>query len=205
MPKSRKSRRLQPGEAALWARVADTVTPLPGTPRPSRPDPSPSGLTRESPTRATRPPAPPTLSGPSRGPLSPPSVLGRGDKGMVRRVSRGRLTIDATLDLHGLRQEEAEAALHRFIHTRRHRGDRVVLIITGKGRPSSLSKPEEGPFAVRGILRRRFLEWIDQRGLREHLSAVEPAHQKHGGGGAFYLFLRPLGSPRGGAVTKPSR
>lgn len=108
---------------------------------------------------------------------------------MARRVARGRMAIDATLDLHGYTQDNAKARLVHFVDFAVLRGNRVLLVITGKGRPED---EEYIPFgeAPRGILRQRFLEWVEQPPLRDRLSSVRQSHQRHGGRGAFYLFLK---------------
>ncbi len=50
-----------------------------------------------------------------------------------RRLTRGRTPIDATLDLHGMRQHEAHGALSHFVASAFARGRRNLLVITGKG------------------------------------------------------------------------
>jgi DNA-nicking Smr family endonuclease len=100
----------------------------------------------------------------------------------VRQVARGRLSIDAVLDLHGMRQSEAERATAAFFARALQRGYRVLLVITGKG-----STPgHEG----RGVLRKRFLDGIEFGLYGPRIASVQPAHQRHGGGGAFYVFLK---------------
>lgn len=117
---------------------------------------------------------------------SKPSATIAGDPKLDRRAARGRLAIEATLDLHGFNQGAAHAALRQFlIHANSHHY-RCVLVITGKGAASSGS----------GILRRRFLEWINEHGMREMISRVAQAHQRHGGAGAFYVFLKSSRSAR---------
>src|SRR3712207_5692715 len=49
------------------------------------------------------------------------------------RLRRGLYPIDARLDLHGLTQEQAHAWLSSFLATARARGNRCVLVITGRG------------------------------------------------------------------------
>jgi DNA-nicking Smr family endonuclease len=111
---------------------------------------------------------------------------------MQRRVARGRIDIGGTLDLHGFTQNEARARLERFIGFAAARGEAVVLVVTGKGN----LQPDAFSFAAspRGILRQRFLEWIEAPPLRGMITSVRPAHQRHGGRGAFYVFLRRYSS-----------
>jgi len=100
------------------------------------------------------------------------------NRGAEKKVRRGKVQIDAKLDLHGHTQDRAQAALERFLHAAHARGDRMVMVITGVGRGGD------------GIIRRRFTDWIAARTLREVVAGYAPAHRTHGGAGAFYVFLR---------------
>ncbi len=88
------------------------------------------------------------------------------------------MEIDAIIDLHGHTQDGARAALASFIDRQRLEHARCVLVITGKGRMGA------------GVLRQRFVDWIAASPIRAHLSGYAPAHPRHGGSGAFYIFLR---------------
>src|SRR5262249_54868880 len=72
---------------------------------------------------------------------------------VLRRVRRGRLPIDARLDLHGMGVREARAQLELFLRTMRARGERCVLVIHGKGEHSPLGA---------GILRGEIAAWLSQ-------------------------------------------
>ncbi len=129
------------------------------------------------------------------------SVFASGDPKIERRVRRGRIEIDAVLDLHGSTQSVAHQRLTQFITLARHQHARCVLVITGKGikryadhEPSTLygaSKfsmdPERAP---RGILRALFLQWVEDAPLRNQIIRVAAAKPADGGAGAFYVFLR---------------
>lgn len=115
----------------------------------------------------------------------PPAMLA-GDPKLDKRAARGRIAIDATLDLHGYNQAAAHLALFQFLARAKAHHQRCVLVITGKGATSTGS----------GILRRRFLEWIDERDFRDYISRVATAHQRHGGAGAFYIFLKSADAKR---------
>ncbi len=100
------------------------------------------------------------------------------NRGAERKVRRGQLEIDAKLDLHGHTQDRAQAALERFVRAAHARGDRTVIVITGVGRGGE------------GIIKRRFTDWIAEPRLRALIAGYAPAHRVHGGGGAFYVFLK---------------
>src|SRR5690606_1388204 len=185
-----RSRPRQLPDFHLWHEVAATITPLvrarlapasrPGEhalPAPAGPDTKP----RKAPFARTMP------SYQSAGlPGRPP---GRGIEPKRRRkLQRGRIEIEATLDLHGMRQAEARAALARFLHARVARGDRTVLVITGKG----LKKlgPDAAVIVEAGVLRSMLPVWLAEESLAPIIAGWEPAAQGHGGEGAFYVRLR---------------
>lgn len=112
----------------------------------------------------------------------PPQTASKGiaDRGREKRVKRGKIAIAASFDLHGHTQASASGILPGFLMGERQDGARCVLIITGKGR------------AGEGVLRRNFLDWINSPAARPIVSGYAEAHQRHGGAGAFYVFLRKL-------------
>lgn len=128
-------------------------------------------------------PAPPTLQpkprAPEPAPLSADGFAGV-DRRTVERMRRGKLPIDARLDLHGSYQDAAQADLNAFITSCAATGCRTVLVITGKG-----SVSEGG-----GVLRRRLPDWLNQPACRPHVLAFAGARPEHGGSGAFYVLLR---------------
>ena len=105
---------------------------------------------------------------------------------MRQRLSRGSHPIDAVIDLHGMRQEEAHQALRGFLHGAQRRGDTVVLVVTGKG-----GAPAGGSlFEERGVLRRIVPHWLRLPDLRAVVVGFEEAVQHHGGAGALYVRIR---------------
>jgi DNA-nicking Smr family endonuclease len=88
--------------------------------------------------------------------------------------------IDARIDLHGLRSEEAQDALDYFLSEKRARGDRCVLVVHGKGEHSP------GRF---GILRGEMSAWLSQSAASAHVAAFSTAEPQDGGEGAVYVLL----------------
>ncbi len=73
-----------------------------------------------------------------------PAPTARGealDRQTSRQLESGRLPVEARLDLHGMRQREAHAALRRFLKSAQGKGFRHVLVITGKGAAADESRP----------------------------------------------------------------
>jgi len=112
---------------------------------------------------------------------APPEI----DRKTWQRLGRGRLAPEARLDLHGMTLSEAHRALPSFLATAAARGRRLVLIITGKG--------SGGPDTPRGVLRRQIPLWLRSPPLSQWVQELRPAHQKHGGDGALYVWLRRRG------------
>jgi DNA-nicking Smr family endonuclease len=109
------------------------------------------------------------------------------DRRNFERLRRGKLTPDARLDLHGMTSERAHSALVGFVLDAHARSLRLLLVITGKGRPGDPGTviPER-----HGILRHSLPHWLNAPPLAGKVLQVAPAHQRHGGGGAFYVYLR---------------
>ena len=124
---------------------------------------------------------------------SPP--LADFDPRKAKKLGTGRADVDARLDLHGLRQDEALGRLRRFLQDCHARGLKTVLVITGKGRETD---DPTTPFVdtldrhPRGVLRRNVPRWLDEPELRAVVVSYTTAAQKHGGDGAFYVQLRRI-------------
>ncbi len=178
-----RRRVLSDEERVLWRTVAKSVKPLRDAPQEPA-DASISAATAAKPARivaaAPLPPAAPVKASPP--PLSP---LGRRRRS---RVARGSEPIDGRLDLHGLTQSEAHAALLRFLRQASARGARLVLVITGKG----------GADGERGVLRRQLPHWLALGEFRALVVGYEQAGSRHGGEGAWYISVQ---AQPGGRVT----
>ncbi len=102
----------------------------------------------------------------------------------LRQVKRGVVSVSHQIDLHGLTREEALEALSRFLHSARTKGQKAVLVITGKGNHSS-----EEP-----VLHQAVASWLRDAG-RTTVLEFGPAPREMGGSGAYVVFLRPLPPP----------
>jgi DNA-nicking Smr family endonuclease len=162
-------------EKALWLAATRDVQPL-RTPDPER----------------IEPPAPPPLSPPAV--IDPPSAQpvqpkarrpGPVDRATLERLGRGKIAIEARIDLHGMDQRQAFTALMGFIDTSLRAGRRAILIITGKG-----AGGQGG-----GVLRRNAPAWLTSSPFAARILTIVPAHARHGGDGAFYVVLRRSRAP----------
>ena len=169
----------------LWTEVVRTVTPLrrqhATTLLPFDEEPLPLPPAKEATGSAARPVLPPYRPDHSPGPQTGRDVL---EPRLRRRLVRGQIGIDGSIDLHGMRQAEAHATLRRFLFARAARGDRTLLVITGKGAAS------DGEHATRGVLRAMLPIWLAERDLAPLIAGWQAAARGHGGDGAFYVRLR---------------
>ncbi|MDR3439617.1 Smr/MutS family protein [Telmatospirillum sp.] len=101
------------------------------------------------------------------------------DKSTAGRFTKGAMAIDAVLDLHGLTQPVAHAALGRFITGSADLGRRCLLVVTGKGNGQGT-----------GVLRAEVPRWLNEPGLRAQILAFTYAQPKDGGSGALYVLLK---------------
>lgn len=151
-----------------------------------------SSLAEDQPIPTSRRAAPPFARAPlpSARPMIAASKVAASDKpiepNLKRRLARGREPIDATLDLHGLTQDRARLALERFVAHSAKRGDRTLLVITGKG----IKKTGYLQLEHKGVLRTMVPLWLNGPHLAPLVAGIDPAHQSHGGGGALYVRLK---------------
>ena len=105
------------------------------------------------------------------------------------RLRRGLLEPEARIDLHGMTQAAAHRTLFTWLHAAHGRGLRLVLVVTGKGNPRN---DENAPWmmAAHGVLKQMVPRWLNEPGLAALIAHASPAHLKHGGDGALYVYLR---------------
>ena len=166
---SKKARELTGEEKRLWRRVAAGVKarkPLAD----DEPEKESALLVRLAKAPVMSAPA---KQKPSLKPAVPPA-----NRGAEKKVRRGAVEIEGSLDLHGYTQDAALAALSAFLHRRQKSGARSVLVITGAGRGGE------------GVLKKRFPDWLSAAGIKPIVSGFAQAHRAHGGMGAFYVFLK---------------
>jgi DNA-nicking Smr family endonuclease len=188
MPPDTVDRPLRPPAASAPAAPAKPAVP-------GAPAPVPTG--HRAPVRSARAgeplahphPAPgPPVS--RRAPELAPQLAPVAEASGHRRVRRGQLDLAGRIDLHGLTQRAAEAALASFITHHRRLGARAVLVVTGKGVP--VDPAEDYLVPQPGVIRRRLPEWLSSPAIRPHVSGYSEANARHGGSGAFYVLLKAL-------------
>jgi len=181
-----------PEEQDLWKEVMRDAKPLKKKGRRANlADEEPAQAA--APARKASPRAVPGKAAPGKAAAAkpPPGPLEHGssagiDKRKAARFRRGKLDIEATLDLHGMVRAEAHRALDAFLERCEAQGKRCVLVITGKG----LSKDEGG------VLRQEVPRWLNEPANRARVLSFDYAQQRHGGMGALYVLLKRQRDPR---------
>lgn len=195
----RRRRGLSAEDRAIWDRVRQGTTPLHPERRAPAPDPAP----RPAPPVETPDPVEPLLLRPMGRPqprtgFQPapprPAPVGRPEPGLDRRTAdrlrRGARAPDARIDLHGMSAARAHARLDRFLGEALAAGHRCVLVITGKG--GRRGSAEDAPFMTPedGVLRQAAPRWIRSGPFATRIVGIFEAHARHGGAGAFYVYLK---------------
>ncbi len=107
------------------------------------------------------------------------------EKNKLRRIKNGKITIEATLDLHGFSLKEAQNRLRIFVEDSLRLNKRFLLIITGKG---SNSKPNtQGQILT---IKSEIKNWISDSFYDDKVQYISRALDRHGGDGAYYFFLK---------------
>lgn len=194
-----KRRKLTPDEAALWEQVAARTErmhperktpdapkskPKPKPVKPPhmhRPELDPFDIGQAAPHR----PAPHDLKKPLAERMAgAPLAM---DRKAFTRMRRGKMVPEARIDLHGMTLDRAHPALTGFILRAQADGKRLVLVITGKGKRGEDHGPIPRP---RGVLKHQVPDWLSRPPLAQAVLQIAEAHVSHGGGGAYYVYLR---------------
>jgi DNA-nicking Smr family endonuclease len=209
MERRRRGRFPTKDELELWAKVTRHDEPLERE-LTHAPEDAASGAIEEVTVRAEPPkparesqsaplpPAAPSAPVQPAGGFREPPPAQPFDPRAAKHLARGRRPIDARLDLHGMRQQDAHASLRHFIARCQADGLRHVLIITGKGISAERHSARDfWTSEERGVLRRLVPHWLSEPSMRVHVVSFTESHTRHGGSGALYVTLRK--GPRGGS------
>ncbi len=191
----RKPRHLSSEERALWDRVAERATPL----DPKRKTRAPDLVAKPKPKPVDiREPVPDFRVGQKTNASRPHDIMRplverlaaspvNMDNKSFGKMKRGKLKPEGRIDLHGMTMAQAHPALVSFILGSQLQGRRLVLVITGKGK----DRDDGGPIPTRhGVLRHQVPQWLALPPLSQAILQVTPAHIKHGGHGAYYVYLK---------------
>ncbi len=190
----RKPRQVRPEEQALWNKAVEKTTPMKledpaeevrAAPRPAMKQPQ-QKVPRFRVGEHARDHRPAHVLAPSISEHVAQAPIAM-DRKAFGRMKKGRMVPEARIDLHGMSVAQAHAALTRFVLDSVASERRLILVITGKGK----AKPDDGPIPVRhGALRHQVPHWLHTAPLKPHVLQLAEAHLKHGGQGAYYVYLR---------------
>lgn len=188
----------KPPDYELWLETAKTVHPLRARSRAAMQKPSSTPALSK---KLINLPSVPHVHVPSRLQKPPPPQITGLDRRTTQKLTRGQVEIERRFDLHGTGIEMARVNLLGFLRDAQSMGTRNVLIITGKG-DSPYSRHTlhgAGHFHAperAGRLRRLVTEWFHEPEFRSLVAGFQPAHPKHGGGGAYYVRVRRIREER---------
>lgn len=188
---TRKRRDLHEEEARLWAHATRDVKPRRARKLPPLAKTAETGKAAPMATATKPPEGPKSAAHKPAAPAAPAKEhpLRAIDPRTVEKLRKGRREIDGRIDLHGLTQDKAHAALCRYILRASEKGLRTVLVITGKGGREARGEsfmPSDRP----GVLRARVPHWLEEAPLRPLVWGIEEAGRGHGGSGAYYVLLK---------------
>ena len=176
-------RRLRPDEKALWGKVMATVKPLhvvnpPHSENGEGDHPKGGGGIFK---RSNTPP-PSLRDGPP-----PQAKLGEAtlNSHWDRRIHRGGIVPDISVDLHDSSLSRAYVRLDGALEQAVAQNLKVILLVTGKPRAHDRASGE-GRGAIAAVVR----DWLAASRHARYISAVRNAHPKHGGAGALYIVLK---------------
>ena len=112
----------------------------------------------------------------------------RMDKNVRNKLVKGKIEPASRIDLHGKNRREAEAAVSSFINSSYKKGYRLVLVITGKGRAEY--RDEGLAQRAGGVLKTQVARQLSAPPLSECVLEFVHAHRRHGGDGAYYVYLK---------------
>ena len=191
-------RKLTVDEIELWRKVAKqakrmhpeipqsvhpTTLPKPKPTKAPKVRIDPFELGQAAPSRPTRHSLKPSVTEELR---SGPVQM---DSKTFGRMKRGKLEPESRIDLHFMDLDTAHSNLVRHILSAQAQGKRLILVITGKGK----DRDDLGPIPTpQGVLRHKVPEWLSSPPLAQVVLQVTPAHFRHGGDGAYYVYLRRI-------------
>ena len=191
----RPGRRLSEEEARIWDQIVRTVTPLERpVRRASRPAAvsaplavAPSAPIVAVPKKKVRGRVPPALP-----PKPVPVKAAKAetqlhlDGSWEKRIAKGTLVPDFSLDLHGSNLDLAWRRLMDGLAQGKAMGARVILVVTGRPRPVDAMDRGES----RGAIRAKIKDWLMASEHASDIVAIRGAHRRHGGHGALYIVLK---------------
>ena len=115
-------------------------------------------------------------------------TIEKNDIQFLKKIKKGKIKINKTIDLHGMSLAKAEKSFNQNIENCFFLNQRCLLFITGKGLSTNVRKNNNKLFF--GKLRASIKDWVYNKDNQEKILYFAQAHDKHGGQGSFYIYLR---------------
>ena len=179
-PKQKKQ--MTPEDLHIWDKITKTAKPLPKSEKnfsyflDHYADGQMAPVADTQSVRELKTSTAPVFQPPSQQkPISVPQAI---DLKTTRKLSKGKISLQGRLDLHGFTQHEAHRLLDDYIENAYYASKKMVLVITGKG--------DMG----RGVLRENVPKWLTEAPLSQYVSGFGQSAAQHGGVGALYVRIR---------------
>lgn len=176
-------RRLGEQEKALWGRVIATVEPI----HIAKPK-TEAKLPAKLPPKKAVSPVKAAVTLPVKKAVqvkASPATLQNLDGHWDRRIDKGGIVPDISVDLHGSALSGAYARLDGALEQAIAQKFKVILLVTGKARTHDRASGQ-GRGAIASVVR----DWLAASRHASHIAAVRGAHPRHGGTGALYIILK---------------
>lgn len=98
----------------------------------------------------------------------------------MKQLRQGRLTPEASLDLHGFQRHEVSGKLTHFLQNASRNGWQTLLVVTGRGLHSDAGVP---------VLRDEVERFLHEEG-KTQVAEWGRAPRQYGGDGALVLFMK---------------
>ena len=108
------------------------------------------------------------------------------DKNLLKNIKKGRMKINAVLDLHGKKVKESKSKVFYFIKNNFEANNRLVLIITGKGKRRGVEEGWKGD----GVLKKLLPDWLNSISLSKYIVWFDIAPKDQGGEGALIIYIK---------------
>ncbi|MEP7349441.1 MAG: Smr/MutS family protein [Sphingorhabdus sp.] len=180
-------RRLNEQEKALWGRVIASVQPM-HVAKPKvevKEPPKPPRAPAQAGVLAVKAPIVPSKRPPLQEYKLAKTPANNLDGHWDRRIDKGAIIPDVSVDLHGSGLSGAYARLDGALEQAIAQKMKVVLLVTGKARTHNRATGE-GRGAIASVVR----DWLAASRHSASIAAVRAAHPRHGGAGALYIILK---------------
>ena len=110
------------------------------------------------------------------------------DRNLLKNIKKGKMKVNAVLDLHGKKVKESKVSVYNFIKYNYEKSNRLLLIITGKGKRLGVEEGWKG----KGVLKSMLPNWLNSIALSKYIVWFDNAPKDQGGDGALIIYIKKL-------------